>query len=65
MKVKIKKTKMCAESIHYFRDGHIFEKGEIYEIIEEFQNFYGKYYRISNGIKAGDIETRFTEKITP
>ncbi len=61
MKVRIKETRMCAEAIHYFRDGDVFEEGEVYNVIEEFQNFYGRYYTISNGVKSGDIEARFTE----
>ncbi len=52
---------MCEEAIHYFRDGDVFEEGEVYNVIEEFQNFYGRYYTISNGVKSGDIEARFTE----
>ena len=46
------------ESINYPRPGLIeqkFKKGEVLEVIEEWSNFYGSYYRCKTEVGHADI----------
>jgi hypothetical protein len=70
MKIKIVKDCACErdlhESLNYFRKGlktQWFVEGEELEVIEEWNNFYGRYYRCKTEGPAGfaDIKVQNAE----
>lgn len=63
MKIEIKKNCLCAHYMHemlrYPREGLVskeFKVGEQFDVIEDWSNFYGTYYRVKVDGKSHDIE---------
>jgi hypothetical protein len=63
MVIEVKKDCLCEHYLHellnYYREGLIkksFNVGEQFEVVEEWRNLYGKYYRVKVDGKTHDID---------
>jgi hypothetical protein len=62
MIIEVKKDCLCEAYLHellrYFRPGLVekrFKQGEQFEVVEDWVNFYGSYYRVKVDGKSHDI----------
>jgi hypothetical protein len=65
MQVEITNDCFCEHYLHeatnYPRPGLVeqkFQKGDVLDVIEEWQNFYGSYYRCKTEVGTADISKR-------
>lgn len=63
MTIEVKKDCLCEHYLHevlnYYRPGLIekrFKIGEQFEVVKEWSNFYGTYYRVEVDGKTHDID---------
>jgi hypothetical protein len=63
MTIEVIKDCFCEAYLHellrYYRPGLVekkFKKGEQFDVVEKWQNFYGTYYRIKVDGKSHDID---------
>lgn len=62
MVIEVKKDCLCEHYLHellnYYREGLVekrFKTGEQFEVVEDWWNFYGSYYRVRVDGKSHDI----------
>ena len=71
MVIEVKKDCLCEhyrhELLNYYRPGLVekrFKTGEQFEVVKEWQNFYGLYYRVKVDGKSHDIDINNCKIIT-
>ena len=71
MIIEVKKDCLCEHYLHellnYYRLGLVekkFKQGEQFEVIEDWSNFYGSYYRVKVDGKPHDIDKSNCKIIT-